>query len=333
MDIMKTQKKHLTGLPVIIFNTFFDAGTRRRLFERTADGKKYKNTDDREKFFKQLRDFVNNPDRHLRRTEQATGKRLHPESEKVLKAMCATDKRIFAKYSNTDSIIQGIPDDICGPFAFMIELLAKSDREVKASEKRSEELNNLATPITLADMKSSKANHEYLQKAILPTDNGAGREVLGSHSLINKDNATKKPLFPQAFNIASHLSCYIAKLLMRQIEKPRIPSARFHNKAEDESKHGAENRVNKPKYIDWLHLLQHFLCHPDECENDWHIGMMKDENLPDHHIVHFIDIETAKTRMKLIRRNHLKTLSKNLENTDKQLYSHRYLSRAENAAP
>lgn len=311
MDIMKSQKKNLKGMPLIIFNIFFDAGTRKRIFERTADGKAYKNKDDREKFFKKLRDFVNNPDKYM----PTTGRQLHPESKKTLKKMCATDKKIYDKYSDDSSTLAGIPDDICGPFAFMIELLAKSDREVQASKKRSKELDRIATPVTVADMKNPDGNNEYIKKAILPTDNGAGREVLGSHSLINKDNATKRPLFPQALNIASHLSCYIAKLLIGQVKKPKIPSARFHDKAKDLSEHGAENIVRKPKYIDWLHLLHHFLCHPDECENDWHIKMMQDEKSPNHHIVHYINSKKAKELMKLVRREHLKQMYKNLESS------------------
>lgn len=307
-DILKTQKKHLMGLPGIMGTALFGASTRQRLFERTADGKAYKNKDDREKFFKQLRDFVNNPDQHLA-TSRASGKALHPESEKAIKTMCAIDKKIYDRFSGTF----GVPDDYCGPFAFMIELLAKADRETRASDNKAKEFDTIAVPVALEDMKSPAPTNAYYTKTILPTSNGCGREVIGSHSLLNKDNATKKPLFAQAFSIASHLSCYIAKLLIRQANQQRVAVARFHSQAQGPAKSVAVNTLGKAKYIDWLHLLQHFLCHPDECEDQWHVKMMEDENAPNHHVLQFIDEDAAKERMKLVRRDHLKELYKNLE--------------------
>jgi hypothetical protein len=321
-DALKTfQEKHdITQEPWFVllprdmqyvFKFIFDDNARRPFFEKNEKGE-YKNTQQREDFFRRLRNTVNNIDQIMADASQFPGgMRLHPNSVKALKKMCAIDKQVYDKYTCWWKAL-GVPDQINGPFAFMIELLGQADARELESDTKAAELDKLATDVPLSKMRTKGGSDDYLGEAICPTYNGAARETIGSHSLINKDNDHKKPLFQQAFNIATLLSCYIAEVMLRQVQQDKLATARFTEQAEQQSEHGAQNVIKKPRYVDWLHLLRHFICHPDETEKTWHVAAMANPKAPTEHTLKYIDSATAQERMKLVRRDHLEEMYKSI---------------------
>jgi hypothetical protein len=77
--------------------------------------------------------------------------------------------------------------------------------------------------------------------------NGATAEIIGSHSLLAKDSAHKQPLYDEAMTSACFVSAYFVKLMLHQVY----------------------SNPNK-KRMDWLHVLRHFICHPEEARNLWY---------------------------------------------------------------
>jgi len=292
---------------------FFDDTERKKMNEKDSNGQ-YKHPAEREKWFKAIRDFVNNSDSYIAAGQVAAkmkGKEfLHEYSVKALKKMCEIDKKMYDKYSGS----AGVPDDYCGCFAFMMELISQADEAEDKSNKRAAELDQIAVAVEVSDMSGSGGGSSpyYMNQAIVPSHNGAARETIGTHSLINKDNARKQPLFEQSLNVAVHVACYIAEVMCRQIDRQDVPTARFNRDAKSKSPNGAVNTVSMPKYVNWLDLLRHFLCHPDECEHKWHVEAMWNKTPPQYHVVKYAEWDMTSDRMKLVRRDHLKELYKNI---------------------
>jgi len=77
------------------------------------------------------------------------------------------------------------------------------------------------------------------------------------------------------------VSKFVATTLVKSLNQTQsVPSARFHSGTPD----SATNSLDHPPGRDWLHLLQHFAAHPDECESSWHVQALGDENAPDFYL-------------------------------------------------
>jgi len=305
-DALKTMKEkqkakdndwfaRLPGPAQTVFLPFFDEDARKKLCT---------DEDERQKWLEDMRKFVNNADANID-SAVTLGKATKPDkvphdySVKALKEMCAIDRRLYKKYAGTF----GVPDRICGPFAFLLELLCQADAAVRAAKERGKFLDETDRKAAAGELDAPDAN---LKITTWPTDNGAGNEVIGSHSLMNKDNARKKPLYPQAHNCAIRVSTYIAQTMVDQVSMSTVDAARLPGDADGEP----TNTVAQAPSVDWLHLLQHFLCHPDECEKDWHLAAMKDPKAETHHVPFWADADLVAKRMKLYKRDHLKVLYK-----------------------
>jgi hypothetical protein len=185
----------------------------------------------------------------------------------------------------------------------MLELIGQSDDAYDVSAANSE---NMSKVIAIVRNDMSEEYATTLDRMIRPTRNNASGEIIGSHSLMGKDNPRKNPLFDQAAKVARHVACYIARVLCYRTAPGDATAARFNLETES----SAVNTIDSPPCIDWLHLLQHFCCHPDECENRWYISAMEDPNIPAGHVIRFLDDSTRQQRMKLQRRGHLEALYK-----------------------
>lgn len=231
-----------------------------------------------------------------------TAKKIHPKSGEALKRAFKIDNELFEEYKRW---IFEVPETIRGPFAFFLEMVVQADEAHERSEARSFYL----------DQRNRGEGHlqESMRTGYAPTDNGASAENVGCHSLLAKDSHLKLPLRREAMRIATMVTCYIARLMVRRVEASRIAGSRFNAEAKDDHKRGAQTTVNRQGAIDWLHVLQHFLCHPDQAEHDWHIAAQRDEAAPDHHIVRSIDRATAVERAKMLKDGELRKKYSDLE--------------------
>jgi hypothetical protein len=144
------------------------------------------------------------------------------------------------------------------------------------------------------------------------SQNGASAENIGSHSLLAKDSPNKAPLYQHATNLAIRVATYIAEVMVRQVNRHVVAAARFELDSQKTQGQGKPtNTLSDIPLVDWLHLLQHFLCHPDECEKQWHVEAMKDPGAPTHHVLRYLEKNKALERAKLMRRDHLQTMYKN----------------------
>ncbi|MBM3790476.1 MAG: hypothetical protein FJW35_09025, partial [Acidobacteria bacterium] len=281
-----------------VFRPYFNEPFRRRFYARNNAGD-FANEDVRDQWFRDVRELVNNADRYLSRAEmisQAGGSDRIPDERSLhaLREMCRIDREVYNRYTGT---IVGVPDQICGCFAFLLEVLCQADEAVDQSDTQAQILDNLV----------DRVHPDNYPGTVRPTFNNAARENIGSHSLINKDNARKKPLFPAALNAATCVARYIAKVMVRQVTRQEVAAARFNLEAQQQSPSGATNTVQPPSNVDWLHLLQHFLCHPDECERQWHVEAMRNKDAPAHHVIKHIDQATVNARMQLAMERRLET--------------------------
>jgi hypothetical protein len=67
--------------------------------------------------------------------------------------------------------------------------------------------------------------------------------------------------------MATWAACYVARIMTRRLNQPDNTAPRLHPDQGDDK----GSTLDAPSLVDWLHLLQHFLCHPDECEGKWHL--------------------------------------------------------------
>ncbi len=117
------------------------------------------------------------------------------------------------------------------------------------------------------------------------TDNGASAEDIGCHSLMAKDSDRKQPLRQEAINLATCVVLYVAKIMVRQVETGYVPSCRADNERQCSGEYGAQNTVDRMR-VDWLHLLRHFLSHPDESEGPgmgWWVDALGNPQAKDYH--------------------------------------------------
>lgn len=142
-----------------------------------------------------------------------------------------------------------LPYALRGPFAFFTDILCAAQAEVNESDRRRASLDS---------------QHREAEDA---SDNGASAENIGSHTLMSKDSPRKPPLRQQAINLATWVASYIASVLARRLNQPGVCAPRLHPATEPT----AGCTIDRLGAVDWLHLLQHFLCHPGECEQQWHL--------------------------------------------------------------
>ena len=124
----------------------------------------------------------------------------------------------------------------------------KARRMVEASEKRSAELDKMG----------------LVDSALLPTDNGASGENIGSHSLMSKDGEHKLPLPKEAVQLATRVGVYIAQRMMEKIDNS-LSAGRSDINLKVSADAGSKNSYDITR-LDWLHLLRHFIAHPEESE-------------------------------------------------------------------
>lgn len=211
-----------------------------------------------------------------------------------------------------------LPDGILGTFAFLLTLAQTAEQEHHDSEEQSLEYDR------------DGLDGDDVTEAWNATNNEASAEVIGSHSLLAKDSPHKEPLRAPAVNIATRVSCFVARTMANQIVAHHVNVARFDQQASGQSQTGTFNTLNRGRCIDWLHLLQHFLCHPAECEHNWHVesmdmkppsGTYKDHNT--HYIIRRIDLATRDKRMKQDNRNRLDKEYHAFEDVNEQAWQDR----------
>ncbi len=107
---------------------------------------------------------------------------------------------------------------------------------------------------------------------------GAAAEDVGSHSLMAKDSVREPPLRHPAVSVATRVAVYIAEQMVSRIQ--------------------ASSGGSPANGLDWLHLLQHFLAHPDEAEgadatHPWWLAPAQEPNAtdsgPTFHVPRFVD--------------------------------------------
>jgi hypothetical protein len=234
----------------------------------------------------QLREIIKNPDRLI--LSLRAKYRIHPKTEQAIRDLCAMDQDLYKRYSG---LVFAVPEYARGPINFLFEMLCRADVAHDASEKQSQKLDEAGI------VKYSA------------TYNGASAENIGSHSLIAKDSKNKRPLYPQALNLAKRVATYVAEVMIRQVNRRQVAAARFELDAAARGGTGKPaTTLTSAPCVDWLHLLQHFICHPSECESDWHLEAMKDHTAPTYHVVKYADWSTVKKRIKLERLKNLALL-------------------------
>jgi len=146
-------------------------------------------------------------------------------------------------------------DHNLGPFAEILKLMVKADEAHEASVARSRALD------------AAGADGSGAAEA---TDNGASAERIGSHSLMAKDSRNKQPFYQPALNLASFASAYVGHTLVQRVEALRAAAPpRVRREGPERS------TFDEPMPLDWLHLLQHLLCHPSECTSRWHVHALR----------------------------------------------------------
>jgi hypothetical protein len=166
--------------------------------------------------------------------------RLHEKSVAAIERLCQMDKNLWQKY---DSKIKNIDLGISGFVKVMLEMAADE------AERSKTVWSKLDTDKVTSDER---------------TDNGASNENIGSHSLMAKDSIRKHPLRQQAFNIAKVVAVYVAKVMVDP-SRFKVPVSRSVPESTAAADGGSSNTAALAD-TDWLHLVQHFVCHPLEAE-------------------------------------------------------------------
>ncbi len=252
--------------------------------------RKLRDKGERGKFLDEYRKNAKNADTWIE-ASVAAGK-LHRKSADALKEAFKIDNRVFDAYGG---ILFKVPETIRSPFAFLVELLVLADIAHEQSEAQSAALNK----------------KKLIEDA--RTVNGASAENIGCHSLLAKDSPKKKPLRRPAINVGTRLATYIAELMVRQVNRGKTAAAKFDDGTKKQSKHKALNTLDSTPGIDWLHLLQHFCCHPDDSEHKWYEKALDDKKAPTHYIVRPADRATIAKRVKEPKMQTLRQMYQTLE--------------------
>ncbi len=196
----------------------------------------------------------------------------HPESVKAWTEMGKLDWQLGEDYSTIG----------LGIFGFLQQLGDQAGAESKTATTKSEELNAAGTG----------------GKAYDATDNGSSKENIGSHTLMAKDSERKRPLRDPAINLATCTGLYVAETMLRSMNTNYLAAARSEPGADSQS---ARNTRDSVRFVDWLHLLQHFVCHPQESVKDgqsnfWWVAALDDKNAGTYHTVRYITRAEAKRR-------------------------------------
>ena len=180
---------------------------------------------------------------------------LHKKSAEHIKNAFAIDNKIKNDYETVYKERGGI-------FAAVIGAILDSDEESKKSKENAQKMDE--------SYESNKSKYstegEYFIKECGKLDNGSSSERVGSHSLIAKDSVRKQPFYQQALNLATYVSCATAHEMFKRLST-RSSGARFTTQQSDRSKDITTLQISP--CIDWLHFLQHYLCHPEEAEDHW----------------------------------------------------------------
>jgi hypothetical protein len=229
-------------------------------------------------------------------------KKLARETADILKKACQLERDFVLNANGAvkDEWEKGInlPVGILGPFGFLLTLVRQAEEEHDSSEKESLDMDRDA----LAGKSSPESDRA--------TANGASAENLGFHSLLNKDSKNKQPLFEESVNLSARVSCFVVETMMSQIIGNAVSAARFNRDSCGRQDTGTMNTLNRGHYVDWLHLLQHFICHPDECEKGWHLKAIDMNRSLDEYrknatgyVLRWIDPKTQSERLKQVTRN------------------------------
>jgi hypothetical protein len=214
---------------------------------------------------------------------------LHPKSVQRVHNMCQKDLDLWNKYPKVDLGISG----------FVMQVLDEAQLEHLISEKRAADIDTLEPGAAMPDGRDP----------LLSTDNGASAENIGSHTLMAKDSERKRPLRQQAFNVACGTALYVAATMVDESNKT-LSMARSTNDPPTTKDGGDFNTVNLQN-LDWLHLLQHFVCHPDEAVAVggatpwWQIQMADPDHSKTGHRIKTIDEGTVQLRMQETMREQL----------------------------
>ncbi|HEV3333215.1 MAG TPA: hypothetical protein VG096_19645 [Bryobacteraceae bacterium] len=200
---------------------------------------------------------------------------LHPKSVERVKSMCQKDLDLWNKYPKVDLGISG----------FVMQILDQAEAEHLASDKRGADMDALPPGAQTDDGRDP----------LVSTDNGASSENIGSHTLLAKDSERKRPLRQEAFNLACGTALFVAQTMVSEWNKK-------HPVARSTSSDPAVNTLNLDN-LDWLHLLQHFVCHPSEAAFTkagiqwWQAQIKKPDPNQTGHDYQTIDDGEAQTRM------------------------------------
>jgi hypothetical protein len=257
----------------------------------------FSNKDDRAKMLEDYRkDYRNGTIGVLLDAEAAAGKLHAKVVEAAKQAMKIDDDLALARRG------MGVKD--MGVLGLVLEIGAMAETEHKNSDKRSKELDDQNT---LSDDRS---------------DNGASAENIGSHSLMSKDSVRKEPLRVQAVNVASMAAKYVARAMLEVVyPSVALTGARFHS----DTSSGDRNTVDEAGGLDWLHLLRHFICHPQECEENWCDAALDSEEAPNYHVPKYLERDETERRAEEPHREALEQKYKDGETYFQQAWQKRVL--------
>lgn len=203
---------------------------------------------------------------------------IHLETANALKHMNKIDWELGEAYPN--------PGPPLGVLGFIQQLGGMVDKIHARSEKESDKLD--------------KDNIQVDKRS----DNKASAENIGSHTLLAKDSSRKEPLRGQAIEVATTATLAVTTELLRSVKRNVVSVARSHNGAASSSRHGAKNTVKKKDYVDWEHMLQHFICSPEDAvgpgdtgdEQHWWIKATTGVRAGSGHVVKYITEKEALKR-------------------------------------
>jgi hypothetical protein len=205
----------------------------------------------------------------------AAGK-LQQKTVDAMKQAMKADDDLAKKYT-----FPGINDVGIMGFILTVASLAKAEHD--KSEKRAKELDDGNVIDDTGDIAST---------------NGSSAENIGSHSLMAKDSVRKEPLRPQAVNIASMAAKYLTRIMFKTLFPAKPPEVAGSRQTRDTTSED-RNSINDSTRLDWLHLLQHFVCHPNECETQpWNNVAIDDENAENYHLLHEVEVSEIEKRCK-----------------------------------
>jgi hypothetical protein len=213
-----------------------------------------------------------------------SGEPMHPDSISAIERACQIDYDLGEKYPKI------APEVRWGVYGLLQQFGIEAKKEVRESEAASAGLDsqNLIEDVRTANSFIRSDGTEFFASA----------ETIGSHTLMSKDSERKFPLREEAIKLATCTALYIARRMVED-ERNWIPAARDTLDAPPSSVNTVET-----KYLDWLHLLQHFLAHPTESEgapgspNPWWKDAMSNENAPDYHTLAFINQAELNRRLR-----------------------------------